>query len=520
MPIRLRFIVVANLFLAGLGVIGYIAISDVQHASNVFSNVARDSIDQVKLSDQIRANLPDLRALELEYIMTTDLHQQPAVLQKMEVRRDGLRQVMDHYEFNQKMDAGADCVSCHQVYGRYSQSVTQVLNLVGEGRSDEALQVYRDSEDEYAALLGQAEAFRQSQYASAREYSLQGSSSADEARNILIGSFAAAGMLTIVLGHTFSMYVHRRLKMLTEGTERVMTGNLEGAIGVQGSDEFGQLAHAFNAMTDSLRTSQAENSNLHDIAIRMREERIRLLSDGLKRAVEAQENERQRVARELHDGIGQALTALQLGLGRIEMNAKSPQMKEAAASLRDLSVNTLIDIRELARDLRPGMLDEMGLEPTLRNYVKAFSERTGIPVELSVSGLAGRLPPELEVTIFRIVQEGLANMARHANAAHAWVSLALADGTLRATVRDDGVGFDVALVRGEQGRSLGLSGMEERCRFSNGNLSIESAIGAGTELSCTWRLPPETVPASLGSPASAQAEPVEVPVSFNPGGVP
>src|SRR3989304_2255011 len=156
MPIRLRFIAVANLFLAGLGIIGYIAITDGEPASSVFSNVAEDSIDQVKLSDQIRANLPDLRALELEYIMTTDPHQQPDVLQKMEVRRAGLRQVMDHYEFNQKTDAGTDCVSCHQVYGRYSQSVTQVLNFVGEGRSEEALQVYRDSEDEYAALLGQA----------------------------------------------------------------------------------------------------------------------------------------------------------------------------------------------------------------------------------------------------------------------------------------------------------------------------------------------------------------------------
>jgi len=405
------------------------------------------------------------------------------------------------------------------VYGRYSQSVTQVLNFVGEGRSEEALQVYRDSEDEYAALLGQAESFRQSQYASARDYSLQGSTSADEARNILIGSFAAAAVLTVVFGHTFSTYVHRRLKRLTEGTERVMAGDLNASIEAQGSDEFGQLAHAFNAMTASLRTSQAENSNLHDVAIQMREERIKLLSDGLKRAVEAQENERQRVARELHDGIGQALTALQLGLGRIEMNAKSPQMKEAAASLRDLSVNTLIDIRDLARDLRPGMLDEMGLEPTLRNYVKAFSERTDIPVFLSVPGLAGRLPPELEVTVFRIVQEGLANMARHANAVHAWVTLALGDGILSATVRDDGVGFDVAAVRGERGRSLGLSGMEERCRFSDGSLSIESAPGAGTKLLCAWRLSPAVLEECSPKPETTQPATGDLPVSMGRGGL-
>ena len=308
---------VANLFLAGLGITGYIAIRDVQHASDVFSNVARDSIDQVRLSDQIRANLPDLRALELEYVMTTDPHQQPAVLERMEVRREALRQVMGHYEFSQNMDTGTDCVSCHQVYGRYSQSVTRVLGLVAQGRHDEAMAEYQDSADDYAAVLTEAEDFRQSNYASAREYSLQGSESADEARNILIGAIAAAVVLTIALGHTFSSYVHRRLKSLTEGTQRVITGDLGGSIPVQGTDEFGQLAHAFNSMTDSLRTSQEENANLHDVAIRMREERIKLLSDGLKRAVEAQENERQRVSQELHDGIGQALTALQLGqIGR------------------------------------------------------------------------------------------------------------------------------------------------------------------------------------------------------------
>ena len=501
MPIRLRFLLVANLFLAGLGITGYIAIRDVQHASNVFSNVARDSIDQVRLSDQIRANLPDLRALQLEYVMTTDPHQQPAVLEQMEVRRDALRQVMGHYEFSQKMNAGTDCVSCHQVYGRYSQSVTRVLDLVAQGKNAEALAEYQGSADDYEAVLREAEDFRQSNYASARAYSLQGSESADEARNILIGAIAAAVVLTVVLGHLFSTYIHRRLKSLTEGTERIMAGDLEGSIPVKGTDEFGQLAHAFNSMTGSLRTSQEENSNLHDAAIRMREERIKLLSDGLKRAVEAQENERKRVSQELHDGIGQALTALQLGLGRIEANAESPGAREAAASLRDLSVNTLIEIRELARDLRPGMLDEMGLVPTLRNYVKAFVERTGVPVELSVTGLSGRLPPELEVTIFRIVQEGLANMARHAGAEHAWVSLGLVDGTLIATVRDDGMGFDVAATRGEQGRSLGLSGMEERCRFSDGSLSIESAPGAGTRLVCTWKLPPPVVAAVDASAA-------------------
>src|SRR3990172_10113164 len=118
MPIRLRFILVANLFFAGLGIIGFIAIRDMEHASTVFSRVASESIDQVKVSDQIRANLPDLRASELEYITTSDPHLQPAVLENIQARREAMRQVMDHFEYDQRKeydqrnDSSVDCVSC------------------------------------------------------------------------------------------------------------------------------------------------------------------------------------------------------------------------------------------------------------------------------------------------------------------------------------------------------------------------------------------------------------------------
>lgn len=502
MPIRLRFLLVSNILLVGLGIIGFVAIRDVQHASDTFSQAARDSIDHVQLSDQIRANLPDLRALELEYITTSDLHDQAAVLQEMEAKRNALKQVMNHYEFDQDKETGPGCVSCHQAFSRYAQSNSQVKTLVSQGKTTQALSVYQASSEQYTALLTEAETFRQSQYSAAREESLRGSAMAEEARNILIGCFVAAAVLLFIIGHAMSSYIHRRLRRLMDGTRRVIGGNLSQPIEVEGRDEFGQLGKAFNAMTESLQKSQAENLNLHDVAIRMREERIKLLSDGLRRAVEAQENERQRVSRELHDGVGQALTALQLGLGRLEMNTRSPTVKDAASSLRDLSVSTLQEIRDLARDLRPSMLDEMGLEPTLRNYVKEFAERIRTPIALHASGLAGRLPQELEVTVFRIVQEGLSNMAKHAGASHGRVDLAQADGALTLIVEDDGAGFDVATVRATQGRSLGLSGMEERCRFSDGDLEIESAPGQGTKLVCRWRLSSDVLaPPQAGPPA-------------------
>jgi len=493
MRIRLRFLLVANLLLVGLGIIGFVAIRDVDQASNTFSEAAYESFEQVKFSDQIRANLPDLRALELEYILTTNPHTQAALLARMETTQEALKQVMAHYKVELGGEQDGACGSCHQTFATYSQSHRQIEDLVGQGNMEEALGVYRDSTGQYVTLLDEADSFRQSQYSAARQASLRGQAMGERARDILIGCFVAAAVLIFAIGHTLSGYIHRRLEALMEGTRRVIRGDFSQPIKVEGRDEFGELSGAFNTMTSSLQRSEGENVHLHEMAIKMREERIVILSDGLRRVIEAQENERRRVARELHDEVGQALTALQLGLSRLETHTKSPKVRDAAASLRDMTVDTMRSIRELALDLRPSMLDEIGLVPTLHSYVKTFSRRVDVPIDLTVTGLAGRLPLGLEVTVFRIVQEALTNIARHAQASRAEVKLTLEDGIFSVTVQDDGVGFDVETIRADSHRSLGLSGMEERCRFFDGTFRIESGDGRGTRLVCTWRLPSEAL---------------------------
>lgn len=308
----------------------------------------------------------------------------------------------------------------------------------------------------------------------------------DRARVLLVGGLAAVALLIFAVGHPLVTYIHRRLRALTDGTERVARGDLSHRIAIGGRDEFWALAKAFNTMVDSLEAARDEVARLHTQALQMREERIALLREGLTRVVHAQEGERQRVARELHDQAGQGLAALQVGLSSIEKAASSGQVAQEAASLRSLAIETMNIIRNLAFDLRPSALDELGLVPALRDYIRTFSSRVDIPIDFEASALDDTLSEETKVTLFRIVQEALANIAKHARATRAGVSLVSEDHILRLVIEDDGVGFDVRRALAQQGEaSLGLFGMQERCHLVAGALQIFSEPGEGTKLTIT-----------------------------------
>jgi signal transduction histidine kinase len=312
--------------------------------------------------------------------------------------------------------------------------------------------------------------------------------SSDRVRVLLIGGLAAVALLIFVVGHPLVTYIDRRLRALAEATERITRGDLSQRIAIGGRDEFGALARAFNAMVDSLEVARDEVVRLHDQALQMREERIALLREGLTRVVQAQEGERKRVARELHDQAGQGLAALQVGLSGMEKAAPSDEVAQAAASLRSLAIETMHIIRNLGFDLRPSALDELGLVPALRDYIRIFSSRVDIPIhfEFEAFQFDEALSEEAKVTLFRIVQEGLANIAKHARATHAGVSLCSEDHIIRLVIEDDGVGFDVQRALGQQGKaSLGLFGMQERCNLLAGDLQIFSEPTKGTKLTIT-----------------------------------
>jgi signal transduction histidine kinase len=209
----------------------------------------------------------------------------------------------------------------------------------------------------------------------------------------------------------------------------------------------------------------------------------RIERDAFRRMVEAQELERRRLARELHDETGQALTSILLGLSALE-GKEGTALSEATAGLRDLVVETLNDVRRLAVELRPTALDDFGLVPALERLTTGFSEQTGIAVDLQ-SGLREdeRLSSEVETVFYRIVQEALTNVVKHAHAEHVSVVLTRKERAVNAVIEDDGRGMKAVADGG-----LGLVGMRERVALVEGRLEIESS-DAGTTLVVEVPLP-------------------------------
>jgi signal transduction histidine kinase len=195
--------------------------------------------------------------------------------------------------------------------------------------------------------------------------------------------------------------------------------------------------------------------------------------------VEAQETERSRLARELHDETGQALTSILLGLKPLEEALADKPARVALAELREHVVGALQNVRRLAVELRPAVLDDFGLVPALERLMDSFAEQTDIRVDFRSALGEARLPSEVETTLYRVVQESLTNIVKHANAHNVSVSLARRRSVVAAVIEDDGVGFDLRAVRRE---GIGLLGMRERLALLDGRLEIESRPGAGTTI--------------------------------------
>jgi signal transduction histidine kinase len=204
----------------------------------------------------------------------------------------------------------------------------------------------------------------------------------------------------------------------------------------------------------------------------------RVARDSIQRIVSAQESERRRLARELHDETGQALTSILLGLRRLD-ESLGDEARSQVAELRELVVETLHDVRRLAVELRPKALDDFGLVAALERLTASFAEQTGIQVGLESALPEARLAPEIETALYRIVQEALTNVVKHAKATHVSVLLTRRDASVAAVIEDNGAGFDPAAV-GDS--SFGLVGMRERIELLDGRLEVESRPGAGATL--------------------------------------
>jgi len=270
--------------------------------------------------------------------------------------------------------------------------------------------------------------------------------------------------LTIVLVLLVNMLMLRRrfgplerLIATIEAIDPSVPGELKLPSDAQEAEEVGRLAASFRRMLVRIEDERRRSGRL---------------------VLRAQEEERRRLARDLHDEVNQALTAILLRLEALSHSAP-PELEDELSELKRLVNQAMNELLQLARQLRPTALDDHGLLPAMASQVRRFAAQTGIKTDLNTTGEGSQLQPDEEIAIFRIAQEALANIARHADARLVEVDLRSSEsGGVQLTVRDDGRGFET----GRPTRGLGLGGMAERARLVGGELTIESRPGAGTQL--------------------------------------
>lgn len=280
---------------------------------------------------------------------------------------------------------------------------------------------------------------------------------------MLVVGFGAAFFLTSVITHP--------IQDLVEATEAVEHGEFDRRVNRWANDEIGELADAFNNMTAALALADRERS-----------ERDRLRARYISGVIVAQEEERKRIARELHDSTSQSLTSVLIGLRNLEDTPDLSLLPNRLTELRQIVDGTLEEVRMMAWQLRPAVLDDHGLLVALERLTVEYQRRYSLPVDFVAKGLDQRLALEIETATYRIVQEGLTNIVRHAGANIASVLIDRQPDQLRIIIEDDGRGFDPAATRAENGESLGLQGIRERAGLFEGSLTIESQAGAGTSL--------------------------------------
>jgi signal transduction histidine kinase len=228
------------------------------------------------------------------------------------------------------------------------------------------------------------------------------------------------------------------------------------------------------------KTRQLENVNNE---LRLAEDRLRRLTG---RLMQIQDSERRRVARDVHDGLGQYLVGVKMGIDKLARRVvDDPSNHESVSEISTLLNRAITETRTISHLLHPPLLDEIGLESALAVYVDGFGKRSGINVTVSVAPDLGRLDTDVETALFRVAQECLLNVHRHSSSATASVSLRRENGNVELQVRDEGVGMTVSQDPGGMGLGVGLLGIQERIRQLAGSLEIVSGSGKGTVVVAT-----------------------------------
>ena len=285
-----------------------------------------------------------------------------------------------------------------------------------------------------------------------------------------------------ILGILGAFYLTRILMLpirrLVDASNSVALGDLTQKVTPISQDEIGLLSSSFNGMTASLEQYDLERDTL------LKELQATEITrkQVLEKVISVQEDERKRISRELHDETSQSLTSVMVGLRLLESHSVHEDNKRSLCEMREVVASTLDEIRNMARQLRPSVLDDLGLFPAIQRYIADYPRRFGLDVDLHVRGLIDqRLNPQIEIAAYRIIQEALTNIARHAIAENACVIMEHRQNQLLIVIEDDGIGFNTQEFENKES-GLGIFGMKERAALAGGSLVIETKPGTGTSL--------------------------------------
>ena len=303
---------------------------------------------------------------------------------------------------------------------------------------------------------------------------------AADLRDNLIWWIGTVVLAAVLANLAINRWVLGRLSRLTTAIEDFGREGFSGELPEEPADEIGRLSVAFNSMAQQVDTRENENKALTEVLKERSKERGYLL----KRLISVQEQERKRVARELHDDLGQSLSSTTLNI-EIAQRALNDDPQTTATHLKralSLIAESTDQMYDLILGLRPSVLDDFGLISALRAHCQRTLEPANITFDLDTQGLPDRLPPEIETALFRIFQEALTNVLRHAKASHVVLRLIKEDGVVVGQILDDGVGFDPDMFTEQKGEphGLGLLGIHERVEQCNGHVEVISNPGGGT----------------------------------------
>jgi signal transduction histidine kinase len=367
---------------------------------------------------------------------------------------------------SEKKERVTTCHSCHSSTG-VSEKKTMILAFVPLEMAPWGISIHEPEDDVFAPTVKLKRTFG----------------------SLAIIFIGTAFILTIGISRS----IVSPLNELIQATDRISKGDLSKAIPPQGSDEIGVLSMSFEIMRRRLVESM-ESITRHNQELESRvEKRTRQINESQKRAedllkkiISSQEDERKRIARELHDGTLQELSA---ALMKIDMCRLHPEEVTTAkvSMIRDIVAQTLDGVLGIIQNLRPTMLDDLGLAAAIKSLLELHLAENGINYFINTDTMSDkRFPPEVEITLFRIIQEAVVNISRHARAENVFVLFKIERETVNVDIEDDGEGFDLNDVylpfASQDRRGLGLMGMRERVFLMRGKIEICSMPGLGTRV--------------------------------------